>query len=125
MISGFTTLFLGVGLAMYYNWKLALVSSVFLPFLMIGLMFQLRLMLTDSKVLKKSLEKSSKTAVEAITNIRTIAGLRSEEKIIQEYVRTHQISSRIMNFLFENVFLRNNLFFNGTPFYFYSFLFHK
>ena len=122
MISGFTTLFLGVGLAMYYNWKLALVSSVFLPFLMIGLMFQLRLMLTDSKVLKKSLEKSSKTAVEAITNIRTIAGLRSEEKIIQEYVRTHQISSRIMNFLFENVFLRNNLFFNGTPFYF---LFHK
>ena len=96
MISGFTTLFLGVGLAMYYNWKLALVSSVFLPFLMIGLMFQLRLMLTDSKVLKKSLEKSSKTAVEAITNIRTIAGLRSEEKIIQEYVRTHHMFSRII-----------------------------
>ena len=80
---------------------------------MIGLMFQLRLMLTDSKVLKKSLEKSSKTAVEAITNIRTIAGLRSEEKIIQEYVRTHHMSSRILNlkmFFFEkqNVFLLND-----------------
>ena len=45
-ISGFTTLFFGTGLALYYNWKLGLVSSVFLPFLMFGLMFQLRLMLT-------------------------------------------------------------------------------
>ena len=75
-ISGFTTLFCGVGLALYYNWKLGLVSSVFLPFLCIGLMFQMRMMMRDSQTLKKSLEKSSKTAVEAINNIRTVAGLR-------------------------------------------------
>ena len=87
-ISGFTTLFFGTGLALYYNWKLGLVSSVFLPFLLIGMMFQLRLMLTGTKVLKKSLEKSSKTAVEAINNIRTVAGLRCEGKVIEEYANS-------------------------------------
>ena len=39
-ISGLTTLFFGTGLALYYNWKLGLVSSVFMPFLLVGFMFQ-------------------------------------------------------------------------------------
>ena len=52
------------------------------------MMFQLRLMLTGTKVLKKSLEKSSKTAVEAINNIRTVAGLRCEGKVIEEYANS-------------------------------------
>ena len=39
---------------------------------------------------KKSLEKSSKTAVEAINNIRTVAGLRCEERVIREYERALQ-----------------------------------
>ena len=45
-------------------------------------------MLTGTKVLKKSLEKSSKTAVEAINNIRTVAGLRCEGKVIEEYANS-------------------------------------
>ena len=89
-ISGLTTLFFGTGLALYYNWKLGLVSSVFMPFLLVGFMFQLRMMMTDMLSFKKSLEKSSKTAVEAINNIRTVAGLRCEERVIGEYARALQ-----------------------------------
>ena len=46
--------------------------------------------MTDMLSFKKSLEKSSKTAVEAINNIRTVAGLRCEERVIGEYARALQ-----------------------------------
>ena len=61
-----------------------------MPFLLVGFMFQLRMMMTDMLSFKKSLEKSSKTAVEAINNIRTVAGLRCEERVIGEYARALQ-----------------------------------
>ena len=64
-----------------------------MPFLLVGFMFQLRMMMTDMLSFKKSLEKSSKTAVEAINNIRTVAGLRCEEKVIGEYARALQEGS--------------------------------
>ena len=125
MISGITTLFFGVGLAIYYNWKLGLVSSVFLPPLCIGLMFQLRLMLTDSKVLKDTLEKSSKTAVEAINNIRTVAGLRCEERVIQEYAKSleepiakSKWSNQLRGFILG--FANSNFFFAYGVCYFYG-----
>ena len=63
---------------------------MFMPFLLVGFMFQLRMMMTDMLSFKKSLEKSSKTAVEAINNIRTVAGLRCEERVIGEYARALQ-----------------------------------
>ena len=87
-IGGFTTLFFATGLGLYYNWKLGLVASAFLPPLMFGIMMQLRLMVSESKDIKKALEGSSKTAVEAISNVRTKFGLRCEELIIKQFVRS-------------------------------------
>ena len=124
-ISGITTLFFGVGLALYYNWKLGLVSSIFLPFLCLGLMFQLRLMLTDSKNLKKSLEQSSKTAVEAINNIRTVAGLRCEQRVSDEYAKALAVpikkskwGNQIRGFILG--FSNSNFFFAYAVVYFYG-----
>lgn len=42
-------------------------------------------MMFDGVVQKAALEKSAKVAVEAITNIRTVAGLRCEDQMYQIY----------------------------------------
>ena len=84
-LSGIVTLFFSVGLAIYYDWRLGLVTSLFTPILLVAMLFQMRLMTKDSGVKSEAFEKSAKVAVESINNVRTVAGLRCEEKIQKEY----------------------------------------
>ena len=77
------TLFFSVGLAIYYDWRLGLVTSLFTPILLVAM--QMRLMTKDSAVKSEAFEKSAKVAVESINNVRTVAGLRCEEKIQKDY----------------------------------------
>ena len=79
------TLFFSVGLAIYYDWRLGLVTSLFTPILLVAMLFQMRLMTKDSGVKSEAFEKSAKVAVESINNVRTVAGLRCEEKIQKDY----------------------------------------
>ena len=88
MITGITTLFLSAGLALYYNLKLGLVSSVFLPFLCLGIMFHLKMTLNETKMLKNTLENSTKIATESINNIRTVTSLGCEARVLHEYEKT-------------------------------------
>ena len=74
-LTGITTLIVGVSVAVFYNWRLGLVTSMFIPMSSLGLLIRLRAQMQEAKALKKSLEKSSKIAMEAIANIRTVAGL--------------------------------------------------
>ena len=114
-VGGFTTLIFATGLGLYYNWKLGLVASAFLPPLMFGIMMQLRFMMSESADIKKALESSSKTAVEAISNIRTIFGLRCEKLIIDQFSKSldgpkknsaisHQFRAIILGFANSNFF---------------------
>ena len=82
-LSGIVTLFFSVGLAIYYDWRLGLVTSLFTPILLVAM--QMRLMTKDSVVKSEAFEKSAKVAVESINNVRTVAGLRCEEKIQKDY----------------------------------------
>ena len=68
----------GLGLSLYYNWKVGLVSNAFVPILVVGMLYQMLLFTRHSSVQKKALESSSKFAIEAIKNIRTVAGLGCE-----------------------------------------------
>ena len=63
-------------LSLLYEWRLGLVTMVFLPPLILGMVMQIWYMVVDGAVQKTALEKSAKVAVEAINNIRTVAGLR-------------------------------------------------
>lgn len=76
VMSGVSILVLSATLSIIYNWKLGLVTMVFLPPLCLGMLLQLYYTMFDSAVQKEALEKSAKVAVEAINNIRTVAGLR-------------------------------------------------
>ena len=84
-LSGIVTLFFSVGLAIYYDWRLGLVTSLFTPILLVAMLFQMRLMTKDSGVKSEAFEKSAKVAVESINNVRTVAGLRCEQKIQKDY----------------------------------------
>ena len=79
------TLFFSVGLAIYYDWRLGLVTSLFTPILLVAMLFQMRLMTKDSGVKSAAFEKSAKVAVESINNVRTVAGLCCEGKIKNDY----------------------------------------
>ena len=48
-------------------------------------MFQHRILVGHDNVEKKALQDASKLAVEAISNIRTVASLRKEEYFVAEY----------------------------------------
>ena len=85
VLSGLSILVACGGLAIYYEWRLGLVSIAMLPAMVIGMTLQIRMMMFDGAVQKGALEQASKHAVEAITNIRTVAGLRCEAKMLDLY----------------------------------------
>ena len=61
-------------LGLAYNWKLGLVCAVFFPILIAATMLEMKFTLSVDSVEKQYFEDSAKLAVEAITNIRTVAG---------------------------------------------------
>ncbi|XP_067645696.1 multidrug resistance protein homolog 65 isoform X2 [Eurosta solidaginis] len=72
-------------LSLYYSWKLALVCLCACPIIVGSIIFESKFMsasLIDEKI---ALEEASRIATEAITNIRTIAGLRREAQTIDRY----------------------------------------
>ena len=85
VVSGISTLLFSNLLAIYYDWRLGLVGLLFNPPLVLGMLLQMRMMSANGPVQKDALEKSSKVAVESITNIRTVAGLTCEGKIYDQF----------------------------------------
>ena len=55
-------------------------------------MFQHRILVGHDNVEKKALQDASKLAVEAISNIRTVASLRKEEYFVAEYQKVRIMS---------------------------------
>lgn len=98
---------------MFYSWKLGLVSLIFVPLLIGAMYLQTKIITGHDSVEKKAFENSAnvraqfyekknntfpatnardifyyyyfQVAIEAISNIRTVAGLRCEERFSQIY----------------------------------------
>lgn len=64
----------GTVVGFFYSWQLTLFSMLFFPVLVGSAMIQYRMSMGIDGAQNKSNEDSSKLAIEAITNIRTIAG---------------------------------------------------
>ena len=78
---------IAVTLGLAYNWKLGLVCSVFMPMSVFGLFMELRLSMGLEEEEKNAFEESSKLAIEAIANVRTVQGLSCEQQYVQRFVR--------------------------------------
>jgi len=80
-------LFIAVGLGLYFNVKLGLVCTALFPLLLLGTFFEMKITLGVDTVEKSAFEASAKLAIEAITNIRTVAGLGCETHYADRYIR--------------------------------------
>ncbi|KAH8284597.1 hypothetical protein KR018_005431 [Drosophila ironensis] len=86
IIQSISTLALGIGLSMYYEWSLGLVALAFTPFILIGFYMQRTLMAKENMGSAKTMENSTKLAVEVVSNIRTVASLGREDMFHTNYI---------------------------------------
>ncbi|KAL6437843.1 hypothetical protein ACFW04_004283 [Cataglyphis niger] len=70
---------------MYYTWKMTLVSVVSIPLVLGAVFFEARVMGGQGMQQKKKMEAATRIAVEAISNIRTVASLNKEECFFNRY----------------------------------------
>lgn len=86
IVQSITTLILGVGLSMYYQWKLGLVALAFTPFILVSSYLQRKVMAQENMGTTKSMENCTKLAVEVVSNIRTVVSLGRENMFHEQYV---------------------------------------
>ncbi|NXF07810.1 ABCBB protein, partial [Smithornis capensis] len=72
-------------IAFYFSWKLSLVIMCFLPFLALSGAVQARMLTGFASQDKKALETTGRIASEALSNIRTVAGIGKEKMFIDNF----------------------------------------
>ncbi|KAL9907609.1 multi drug resistance 65 isoform 1-T1 [Glossina fuscipes fuscipes] len=105
LLQAFSNFVVGLTLSFYYSWKLALLCLSTCPIIIGSIIFEAKLkknlfsFMTKSMLHEKQvLENACRIATEAITNIRTIAGLRREQQIIDKYnEEVHKVEILIRN----------------------------
>lgn len=86
LFQALTTMVAAVVLALYYEWKLGLTALAFVPFILFATYFQAKIIMGQSALERDALQQSAKVAMEAISNIRTVAGLGKERKFHSMYM---------------------------------------
>ncbi|XP_061392040.1 ATP-dependent translocase ABCB1 [Musca vetustissima] len=86
IVQSLSTLLLGIGLSMYYEWSLGLLALAFAPFILIATYLQRKVMAQENMGTAKTMEKCTKLAVEVVSNIRTVASLGREEMFHKQYM---------------------------------------
>ncbi|XP_053662554.1 multidrug resistance protein homolog 49 [Anopheles marshallii] len=85
LLQAASTICIGVGISFFYSWNLTLVSIVAIPVTLASITLESRYTQMSSLKEKQSLEGATKLAVEAISNIRTVASLGQEKHVLQRY----------------------------------------
>ncbi|XP_058456656.1 multidrug resistance protein homolog 49 [Malaya genurostris] len=85
LLQAASTICIGVGIALYYSWNLTLVSVVAIPIVLGSILLESRYMESSALKEKQALESAIKLAVEAISNIRTVASLGQEPYVLERY----------------------------------------
>lgn len=71
---------------MFYEWRLAFVALAFAPFILVTSYMEIKLMEQHNLGNGKALEKSTKVAVEVVSNIRTVVSLGREKMFHRMYM---------------------------------------
>ncbi|KAJ8706435.1 hypothetical protein PYW08_011061 [Mythimna loreyi] len=85
VLQGISTMTLGVGLAMFYSWKMTLVSLLSVPCVMGGIYLEGYVNKRAERRERAALEHASRVATEAVLNVRTVHSLGVEETILSRY----------------------------------------
>ncbi|XP_038209704.1 ATP-dependent translocase ABCB1-like [Zerene cesonia] len=74
-----------LGVSLFYEWRMGLVALTFVPILAAVLYKEGKIVSEQSFGTAKTMEASSKIAVEAVANVRTVASLGREQQFLQDY----------------------------------------
>nr|CAB3219614.1 multidrug resistance protein 1-like [Phallusia mammillata] len=85
VLKNFCSLGVALGIAFAYGWKLTLLTIAFVPFIVIGGFLEMQLIMGEETNENQAYDKAGQVAVEAISNIRTVASLTKEKVIIERY----------------------------------------
>ncbi|XP_046633239.1 ATP-dependent translocase ABCB1-like isoform X2 [Daphnia pulicaria] len=88
LFQALTTMIASTVLALYFQWKLGLVALCFVPLLLVSTYFQAKIIMGQSALEREALQKSAKVAMEAISNIRTVASLGKERQFHTIYMES-------------------------------------
>ncbi|XP_053185226.1 bile salt export pump [Scomber japonicus] len=72
-------------IAFYFSWKLTLVIMCFLPLIGLSGAFQAKMLTGFANEDKNAMEAAGRVSSEALSNIRTIAGLAKESSFVESY----------------------------------------
>ncbi|XP_052872873.1 multidrug resistance protein homolog 49 isoform X1 [Anopheles cruzii] len=87
LLQAASTICIGVGISFFYSWNLTLVSIVAIPVTLASITLESRYMESSGLKEKQSTEGATKLAVEAISNIRTVASLGQEKYVLERYAQ--------------------------------------
>uniref|UniRef100_H2ZPW3 Bile salt export pump n=1 Tax=Ciona savignyi TaxID=51511 RepID=H2ZPW3_CIOSA len=85
IIKNFSSLGVALGIAFAYGWKLTLLTIAFIPFLILGGLLEMQLVMGAEEKEGAAYEEAGQIAGEAINNIRTVASLTKEQTIYELY----------------------------------------
>ncbi|NWI00115.1 ABCBB protein, partial [Tichodroma muraria] len=85
IVNSFTNIGVAMIIAFYFSWKLSLVIMCFLPFLALSGAVQAKMLTGFASQDKKALEATGRIASEALSNIRTVAGIGKEKMFIDDF----------------------------------------
>lgn len=87
-----STIILSIILSIYYEWRLGLVGMSFIPFILVVTYLQGKLYANETFNYHQSLQTSTKIAVDAVSNIRTVVGLGIEDNMYKAYLHAMEPS---------------------------------
>lgn len=87
IVQAASVIIIGIGVSFFYNVKMTLVACVTIPIVLSGIVMEARLVEKSNEKEKQAIENATKMAVEAISNIRTVASLGQERHIIDRYTK--------------------------------------
>ncbi|XP_025315862.1 bile salt export pump isoform X2 [Canis lupus baileyi] len=85
MVNSFTNVTVAMIIAFFFSWKLSLVIMCFFPFLALSGALQTRMLTGFATQDKEALEIAGQITNEALSNIRTVAGIGKERQFIEAF----------------------------------------
>lgn len=86
VVSSLSTAIVSIVLGVGLSWKLGLVTLAFTPILMVAQYYEIVLTNQTNLGIDEALERSTKVAVEVVSNIRTVIGLGRERMFNEQYI---------------------------------------
>ncbi|XP_053120882.1 bile salt export pump isoform X2 [Hemicordylus capensis] len=91
IVNSLTSIGVALIIAFYFSWKLSFVILCFLPFLALSGAVQSIMLTGFASQDKQAIEATGRISNEALTNIRTVAGIGKEKRFIETYEKELEV----------------------------------